>query len=239
MPEVDLAVAAPARHDGVDPRAPARPDRARSHRDRPALRSRRRRGARHRRRDSRRGRGAAPAPSSSQRRSSRRIPPRSPHSSAGSTDERCACSRAGTASRPRCPPPAPCGSFRAMPRPLLVDRIAGVPVRDLVRDFGTPTYVYDAATIAAERIARPAPLRRRPLRPEGLLEPGDARPGAPPRRAGRRGQRRRDPPGAGGRLPRRRAIRRRSSTPPTSSTARRSSSCVRDTASTSTAARPT
>ena len=44
-----------------------------------------------------------------------------------------------------------------MPRyPLQIDAIAGVPVRDLARDFGTPTYVYDAATIV-ERIAR---LRR-------------------------------------------------------------------------------
>ncbi len=44
-----------------------------------------------------------------------------------------------------------------MPRyPLQIDAIAGVSVRDLARDFGTPTYVYDAATIAA-RIAR---LRR-------------------------------------------------------------------------------
>ncbi len=31
---------------------------------------------------------------------------------------------------------------------LLREEIAGVPVRDLARDFGTPTYVYDAATIA-------------------------------------------------------------------------------------------
>jgi diaminopimelate decarboxylase len=38
----------------------------------------------------------------------------------------------------------------------LIDEIAGIPVRDLARDFGTPTYIYDAATIAA-RIAR---LRR-------------------------------------------------------------------------------
>jgi diaminopimelate decarboxylase len=40
--------------------------------------------------------------------------------------------------------------------PKLIDEIAGIPVRDLARDFGTPTYIYDAATIAA-RIAR---LRR-------------------------------------------------------------------------------
>jgi diaminopimelate decarboxylase len=40
--------------------------------------------------------------------------------------------------------------------PKLVHEIAGIPVRDLARDFGTPTYVYDAATIEA-RIAR---LRR-------------------------------------------------------------------------------
>ena len=31
--------------------------------------------------------------------------------------------------------------------PALRDRIAGVSVRDLARDFGTPTYVYDAASI--------------------------------------------------------------------------------------------
>ena len=37
--------------------------------------------------------------------------------------------------------------------PKLVHDIAGIPVRDLARDFGTPTYLYDAATIAA-RIAR-------------------------------------------------------------------------------------
>jgi diaminopimelate decarboxylase len=44
-----------------------------------------------------------------------------------------------------------------MPRyPLQIDAIAGVSVRHLARDFGTPTYVYDAATIAA-RVAR---LRR-------------------------------------------------------------------------------
>jgi diaminopimelate decarboxylase len=38
----------------------------------------------------------------------------------------------------------------------LVQTLAGLPVRDLARDFGTPTYVYEAATIT-ERIAR---LRR-------------------------------------------------------------------------------
>jgi diaminopimelate decarboxylase len=37
--------------------------------------------------------------------------------------------------------------------PKLVREIAGVPVADLVRDFGTPTYVYDAAAIR-ERVAR-------------------------------------------------------------------------------------
>lgn len=37
--------------------------------------------------------------------------------------------------------------------PTLLQNVAGVPVRDLARDFGTPTYVYDAATIA-ERVAR-------------------------------------------------------------------------------------
>jgi diaminopimelate decarboxylase len=43
-----------------------------------------------------------------------------------------------------------------MPAPLLphiVHTLAGVPVRDLARDFGTPTYVYDADGIA-ERVAR-------------------------------------------------------------------------------------
>jgi diaminopimelate decarboxylase len=40
--------------------------------------------------------------------------------------------------------------------PLLIHEIGGVAVADLARDFGTPTYVYEAATIA-ERIAR---LRR-------------------------------------------------------------------------------
>jgi len=40
-----------------------------------------------------------------------------------------------------------------MTRPKLVDTIAGVPVRDLARDFGTPLYVYDAATIV-ERLGR-------------------------------------------------------------------------------------
>jgi diaminopimelate decarboxylase len=37
--------------------------------------------------------------------------------------------------------------------PLLLREIAGVAVRDLARDFGTPTYVYDAAGIT-ERVAR-------------------------------------------------------------------------------------
>jgi len=37
--------------------------------------------------------------------------------------------------------------------PNTLQRIAGVPVRDLARDFGTPTYVYDADGIA-ERVAR-------------------------------------------------------------------------------------
>jgi diaminopimelate decarboxylase len=36
----------------------------------------------------------------------------------------------------------------AAERPLLRREIAGVAVADLVRDFGTPTYVYDAGTIA-------------------------------------------------------------------------------------------
>jgi diaminopimelate decarboxylase len=40
--------------------------------------------------------------------------------------------------------------------PLLRTHVAGVPVADLVRDFGTPTFVYDAATIE-ERVRR---LRR-------------------------------------------------------------------------------
>jgi diaminopimelate decarboxylase len=44
-----------------------------------------------------------------------------------------------------------------MPRfALLRSHIAGVPIADLVRDFGTPTFVYDAATIE-ERLRR---LRR-------------------------------------------------------------------------------
>jgi diaminopimelate decarboxylase len=37
--------------------------------------------------------------------------------------------------------------------PHTLERIAGVPVRDLARDFGTPTYVYDAEGIA-ERVER-------------------------------------------------------------------------------------
>lgn len=37
--------------------------------------------------------------------------------------------------------------------PKRIDSIAGLAVRDLARDFGTPVYVYDAATIA-ERVAR-------------------------------------------------------------------------------------
>ena len=40
-----------------------------------------------------------------------------------------------------------------MRHPVQIRSIAGIPVRDLARDFGTPTYVYDAATIA-ERIGR-------------------------------------------------------------------------------------
>jgi diaminopimelate decarboxylase len=34
-------------------------------------------------------------------------------------------------------------------RPLIRNQIAGVPVAEIAREFGTPTYVYDAATIAA------------------------------------------------------------------------------------------
>ncbi len=41
--------------------------------------------------------------------------------------------------------------------PRLRHEIAGLPVADLVRDFGTPTYVYDGATIAA-RIAELSPF---------------------------------------------------------------------------------
>ncbi|HVH05722.1 MAG TPA: diaminopimelate decarboxylase, partial [Myxococcota bacterium] len=37
--------------------------------------------------------------------------------------------------------------------PKLASEIAGVPVADLVRDFGTPTFVYDAAGIE-ERVRR-------------------------------------------------------------------------------------
>jgi diaminopimelate decarboxylase len=43
-----------------------------------------------------------------------------------------------------------------MRHPKQLQTLAGIAIRDLARDFGTPTYVYDAATIA-ERIAR---LRR-------------------------------------------------------------------------------
>jgi diaminopimelate decarboxylase len=42
---------------------------------------------------------------------------------------------------------------RRTPFPALVRELAGVRVEDLARDFGTPTYVYDAAAIA-ERAAR-------------------------------------------------------------------------------------
>ena len=77
--------------------------------------------------------------------------------------------------------------------------IAGVPVAELARRFGTPTFVYDAAKIR-RAARRSGGVRRRPLRPEGLLEPGHPRSDAPARGAGRRGQRRRDPPGAGRRL---------------------------------------
>ena len=84
--------------------------------------------------------------------------------------------------------------------------IAGVSVIELARQFGTPTFVYDAAMIRpADR--RPGRLRRRPLCPKGLLEPGHSRSGPPRRRTGRCGQRRRDSPRLGRRLcaPRRRS----------------------------------
>ena len=99
--------------------------------------------------------------------------------------------------------------------------IAGVPVAELARQFGTPTFVYDAAMIL-RRLADLAAFDARPLCPKGLLEPGHARPGPPPRRAGRCGQRGRNPPRPGRRLRGRRRRRRRSSTRPTSSTPRRS-----------------
>ena len=66
--------------------------------------------------------------------------------------------------------------------------IAALPVADLARRFGTPTFVYDAAMIL-QRLGRPGGLRSRPLCPEGLLEPGRAGPASPPRGPGRYGQR--------------------------------------------------
>ena len=44
-------------------------------------------------------------------------------------------------------------SLAGVRHPKQIESIAGISVRDLARDFGTPTYVYDAATIR-ERVAR-------------------------------------------------------------------------------------
>ena len=82
----------------------------------------------------------------------------------------------------------------AEPFQTLRTSIAGAAVRDLASRFGTPTYVYDAAKIV-ERMPRPRAVRRDPLRPEGLLEPRDSRPGPAARRAGRCGQRGRNSAG--------------------------------------------
>ena len=105
--------------------------------------------------------------------------------------ERPATGSEPRSSRPHMPPTAPFSTSRT--------EIAGVAVADLARRFGTPTFVYDAATIAPAR-ARPGRLRSRALRPEGLLEPGHSRPAPPPGVPGRCGQRGRDPPRLGGRL---------------------------------------
>ena len=115
--------------------------------------------------------------------------------------------------------------------------IAGVSVAELARQFGTPTFVYDAAMIrrriadlAAFDVVRYAQKACSNLAILDLV-----------RRAGvlvDTRQRRRDPPRPGRRLCRPRAIRRRSSTRPTSSTPRRST-CASSATSTSTAARPT
>ena len=110
---------------------------------------------------------------------------------------------------------------RAMPTlstfsPLRTE-IAGIEVERLAREFGTPIYVYDAAKIV-ERIDDLRIVRRGPLRPEGLLEPGHSRPGAP---AAACWSMRSAPARSAGRWPPAtspRAIRRRSSTRPTSST---------------------
>ncbi len=59
--------------------------------------------------------------------------------------------------------------------------IAGMPVVEIARKFGTPTYVYDSGE--DRRTARgPGGFRHRPLRPEGLFEPGGHRPDPPARR---------------------------------------------------------
>ena len=68
------------------------------------------------------------------------------------------------------------------------DNIAGVPLVEIARQFGTPTFVYDAAMIR-QRIADLAAFDVVRYRPEGVLESRHPGPRAPPRGAGRRGQR--------------------------------------------------
>ena len=81
--------------------------------------------------------------------------------------------------------------------------IGGVPVAELARQFGTPTFVYDAAMIL-RRLADLAAFDvvRYAQKACSNLAILDLAP--PPRGAGRRGQRRRDPPRLGRRLRRRR-----------------------------------
>ena len=84
--------------------------------------------------------------------------------------------------------------------PLSVREIAGVPV---ARAWPEAIRHARCTSTTRPRSSSGSPtcgVRRDPLRPEGLLEPGDPRPRAAARRAGRCRQRRRNPPGAGRRL---------------------------------------
>ena len=123
--------------------------------------------------------------------------------------------------------------------PLEMTEIAGQPIPDLARQFGTPVYVYDAAKIA-ERIADLAAFdvvryAQKACSNLAILDLVRRHGGA-----GRLRERRRSASGDGGRLQAGPgdATRRRSSTRPTSSIAKRSTSSS-STTFTSTAARPT
>ena len=105
--------------------------------------------------------------------------------------------------------------------PTIRTEIAGLPVADLARQFGTPTVCLRRRQ--DRRTDRgPAAIRRDSLRPKGQLESGDPRSHSPQRGPGRCRERGRSPAGLGRRLPCRTATRRRSSIRPISSIANRS-----------------